>query len=553
MQEWIEDDPDPNSVYELTELINQLPESAAELGERFTSRLTFGTAGLRGPMRAGPNGMNHAVVRRAARGLVTYVEKAGIAGPIVIGYDARWNSHAYAMETAAVVAGAGRTPYLLPRPLPTPLLAFAIRDLRAAAGVMVTASHNPAGDNGYKVYLSDGIQIVPPADAEIEAAIAGAEPNSAIPLGTAHETLSEAFINSYVDKTVQYVSPHQPRDLRIAYTPLHGVGGELAPRVLTAAGFSAPKVVPAQADPDPRFPTVAFPNPEEPGALDLLLTFAAEHNAELALANDPDADRCAAAIPDPANPGHWRVLTGDELGILLADHVMRTDGRSENDAYITTLVSSTLLSKMCTARRLPYACTLTGFKWIMRGSPTIAFGYEEALGYSIAPQLVRDKDGISAALATADLTHALKEEGQTLSDRLDEIYLEFGVHHTSQLSLRFDELTDIAATMRHLRSSLPTQLLGQPVRDVRDLLTSPEARPNDHPGIPSDIRSDVVVISTDTARVVVRPSGTEPKLKAYLETRTDPPGSLDALAAAKTKNAKDMTALRKEITALLNG
>ncbi|MCZ7420940.1 MULTISPECIES: phospho-sugar mutase [unclassified Micromonospora] len=538
-ERWLADDPDPAGRAELRAVLDQLPGSAPELADRFAGPLTFGTAGLRGPLRAGPNGMNLAVVTQAAAGLVAWLAAQGGTGPLVIGYDARRGSREFAERTAQVATGAGRPALLLPRPLPTPVLAYAVRHLSAVAGVMVTASHNPPQDNGYKVYLGAelggelgaGAQIVPPADAGIEAAIRAVGPLAQVPLGPAGQVLGDDLVAAYVARAVGVVSPGGPRELTVAYTPLHGVGAAVLTAAFAAAGFPTPGVVPDQAEPDPDFPTVSFPNPEEPGAVDRLVALAERTDADLAIANDPDADRCAVVVRDaaggPDGPG-WRMLRGDEVGVLLADHLMR---RGVTGRYATTIVSSSLLRAMCAARGLPYGETLTGFKWIVRagdGSEPLVFGYEEALGYCVAPDHVRDKDGITAALTVAELAAGLKAEGRTLTDRLDELAVEFGVHLTDQLSVRVDDLRLIVDAMARIRATTPTTLLGQPVTETQDLL--PDA--------------DVVILRTAAARVVIRPSGTEPKLKAYLEV-VEPPTHGD-LAAARTRATAAITTLRTE-------
>jgi len=534
---WLADDPDPAARDEIRELLSRLPDSADELADRFAGPLTFGTAGLRGRLRAGPNGMNLAVVTRAAAGLIGWLGAQGGQGPLVIGYDARYGSRDFAEQTARVATAAGREALLLPRPLPTPVLAYAVRHLEAVAGVMVTASHNPPQDNGYKVYLGAqlggpagaGAQIVPPADAGIEAAIRAVGPAAAVALGEPGTVLDDTIVQGYVDSAAA-VAGSGARDLKVAYTPLHGVGGQVLVAAFTAAGFAAPAVVAEQAEPDPAFPTVAFPNPEEPGAMDLLLALAARVDADLALANDPDADRCAIAIPG-AEPGSWRPLSGDELGALLADHLIR---RGVAGTYATTIVSSTLLRALCAARGVPYAETLTGFKWIVRGAEKLAYGYEEALGYCVAPDLVRDKDGITAAVTVADLAATLKAEGRSLADRLDELDAEFGVHRTGQVSMRVRDLSLITTTMARIRRDPPGSLLGDPVTEVEDRL----------PG------ADVLTLRTARARVVIRPSGTEPKLKAYLEV-VEPVTDGDLTAARARAVAAMDDGLRPEISAAL--
>jgi phosphomannomutase len=469
--------------------------------------------------------MNRAVVRRTAAGLGAWLRRAAVPGPVVIGYDARHGSADFAADSAAVLAGAGLDARLLPAPLPTPVLAHAVRLLGAAAGVMVTASHNPPRDNGYKVYAADGAQIVPPVDAEIEAAIDAVGPLSTVPMAYGYAVLGDEVLESYLSAVATVPrTPH--RRLRTVHTALHGVGDAVVGLAFARAGFDPPVPVPEQADPDPDFPTVSFPNPEEPGALDLALDLARRTGADLLLASDPDADRCAVAVPTEAG---WRALTGDELGVLLADHLIRT-GRT--GTYATTIVSSSLLGTLCQARGVPFAETLTGFKWIVRAADDLAYGYEEALGYCVLPEAVRDKDGISAALLAADLAAALKAEGRTLSDRLDELAAEFGVHATAQLSVRVTDLAVIADTMAALRADPPATLLGRPAT-AEDLL--PEA--------------DVLRLRAEGVRVVVRPSGTEPKLKAYLEV-VEPVSDGD-VPAARARAAAALRTLKGETATAL--
>jgi phosphomannomutase len=532
-ERWLADDPDPAAREELRRLIAGLPQTADELRDRFAGPLTFGTAGLRGRLRAGPNGMNLAVVTRAAAGLVGWLAGRRAEGPLVIGYDARHGSRQFAERTAEVATGAGREALLLPRPLPTPVLAHAVRRLDAVAGVMVTASHNPPQDNGYKVYLGAalggpagaGAQIVPPADREIEAAIQAVAAPAEIKLGGAGTVLDDTIVEGYVRSAAGLLAAG-PRELRVAYTPLHGVGGAVLTAAFAEAGFAVPAVVAEQAEPDPEFSTVAFPNPEEPGAMDLLLALATAEEADLAIANDPDADRCAVALPGPDG---WRALTGDQLGTLLADHLIR---RGAPGTYATTIVSSTMLRAICAARGVPYRETLTGFKWIVRAADELAYGYEEALGYCVAPEVVRDKDGITAALLVAELAAALKADGRTVADRLDELDAEFGVHHTGQLSMRVNDLADIARAMTRVRRVPPAILLGEPVT-FEDLLPD----------------NDILRLRTGAARVVIRPSGTEPKLKAYLEV-VEPVIDGD-VATARTRARQAMATLRAETSAAL--
>ncbi len=515
---WAAADPDPQTKAELLALLERSdPEAAADLADRFDGTLEFGTAGLRGALGAGPNRMNRVVVTRAAAGLAAYLNKLG-GGSVVIGYDARHNSDVFATDTAEILQGAGLTAHVLPAALPTPILAYAIRKLGCVAGVMVTASHNPPQDNGYKVYLGDGSQIVPPADAEISAAIAAVGSIADLPRGDGWTHVGNEVVSAYLASVSALVDTCGPKDLTTVYTPLHGVGGETMRKVMRLAGFPVPHVAVAQFEPDPEFPTVAFPNPEEPGAMDLAMALAAEVDADLVIANDPDADRAAVAVPGPRG---WRMLTGDEVGALLGDLLLR---QGVKGTYACSIVSSSLLGKMAAAHGQPYVETLTGFKWISRPDG-LAFGYEEALGYCVAPELVRDKDGVSALVRLVELAALLKASGQTLQDRLDEIATTYGLHATDQLSVRVTDLSLIAAAMARLRSAPPSSLGGLDVEQADDLsLGSTDLPPTD--GLRYRLASG--------ARVVVRPSGTEPKLKCYLEVVVPVTDSIDAsrIAAA---------------------
>ncbi len=522
---WAAEDPDPETRAELEQLV--AAGDLDELADRFSGTLEFGTAGLRGAMGAGPRRMNRVVVLRAAAGLAAYLREQGADGPVVIGYDARHGSEVFARDTAEVMAGAGFTALLLPRPLPTPVLAFAIKDLRAVAGVMVTASHNPPQDNGYKVYLGDGSQIVSPADAEIAAHIDAVGALDTIPRSEdTLEVLDDELLRRYL-RTVVRLTGGGPRDLRVVYTPLHGVGRDVVVTAMRDAGFAEPHVVVEQAEPDPDFPTVAFPNPEEPGAMDLALALAAEVDADVVVANDPDADRCAVAVPGAQG---WSMLSGDEVGALLADHLLRT--RREG-TYATTIVSSSLLGELARSRKQLYAETLTGFKWIGR-VPDLAFGYEEALGYCCDPRHVADKDGVSALLLVLDVAARAKAHGKTLRDFLDRLAEEHGLHATDQLSVRMDDLAAIPAAVDRLRSDPPRTLGGLDVVRVDDLAEGSASLPP---------TNGLRLVLADRGRVVVRPSGTEPKLKCYLEVvvpvgtggvdaaRIAATGRLDAIAA----------------------
>ena len=445
---WAAEDPDPTTRAELEALLDH--GDSAELIDRFDGTLEFGTAGLRGELGAGPNRMNRVVVTRAAAGLAAYLKEQGTGRDpsVVIGYDARHNSDVFARDTAEVMTGAGLRALVLPRPLPTPLLAFAIRELGCVAGVMVTASHNPPRDNGYKVYLGDGSQIVPPADGQIAAHIDAVGALADVPRSDGWTVLGDSVVDAYLD-TVAGLAGDGPRDLRLAYTPLHGVGGTSVVQVLETAGFDAPYVVSQQEQPDADFPTVAFPNPEEPGAMDLAMALASERGVDLVVANDPDADRCAAAVPDVHG---WRMLRGDEVGALLAHHLL-TGGHT--GTYACSIVSSSLLGKMAGAAGQPFAETLTGFKWISKVDGLV-FGYEEALGYCVDPEHVKDKDGISALLLLCELAAAEKAQGRTLVDVLDDLALAHGLHATDQVSVRVTDLAQIGAAMDRLRATPPT-------------------------------------------------------------------------------------------------
>lgn len=499
---WAAEDPDEQTRAELESVI-AAAESGDEtdLADRFAGTLEFGTAGLRGALGAGPNRMNRVVVTRTAAGLAAYLKDTGRAGgSVVIGFDARHNSDVFARDTAEIMTGAGFKALVMPRTLPTPLLAFAIRELGCAAGVMVTASHNPPQDNGYKVYLGDGSQIVPPADIEIADRIAAVGAIADLPRGDAGTVVGEALVDHYLD-TVAGLAGDGPRDLAIVYTPLHGVGGTTVAQVLETAGFDAPSIVEQQEHPDPDFPTVSFPNPEEPGAMDLAMALAADQRADLVVANDPDADRCAVAVPDAHG---WRMLRGDEVGALLAHHLI---ARGRTGTYANSIVSSSLLGKMAAAAGQPHVETLTGFKWIGRVEG-LAFGYEEALGYCCDPEHVRDKDGVSALLLVCELAAQAKAVGRGLIDILDDIAHQHGLHATDQLSVRFDDVADIPATMERLRAAPPTTLGGLAVERVEDLSRGSATLP------PTDgLRYSLA----EGARVIVRPSGTEPKVKCYLE------------------------------------
>jgi len=534
---WLAEDPDPDTRAELAGLLERAESSdeaaLADLEDRFSGKLEFGTAGLRGTLGAGPNRMNRAVVIRAAAGLAAYVRAHG-GSSVVVGYDARHKSEQFARDTCAVMVGAGLRAMVLPRPLPTPVLAFAIRHLGVDAGVMVTASHNPPQDNGYKVYLGDGAQIVPPTDAEISAAIDAVGALDAVPRADAGwQTLDEAVLDAYVARVATVARTDGARDVATVYTPLHGVGGEVMRRVLEATGFPQPAAVEQQAYPDPDFPTVAFPNPEEPGAIDLALALAEREGADLVIANDPDADRCAVAAP---MPGGWRMLRGDEVGALLATYLIaREPGLT--GVFACSIVSSSLLGKIAGRHGLGYAETLTGFKWIGR-IDGLRFGYEEALGYCVDPEAVRDKDGLSAAVLIAELAATLRAEGRGISDALDDIARGYGLHATDQLSVRVADLAEIDAVMERLRTMPPSTLGGRAVEEVEDLSLGVGGLP------PTE---GIRYWLAESARVIVRPSGTEPKIKCYLEVVIE--AADGAVDAARTVAAGHLEAIKADLAA----
>ncbi len=508
-REWLSQDPDAVTVAELQALIDS--GDTAGLEDPFSARLQFGTAGLRGALGAGPNRMNRVIVAQAASGLAAYLLEHGSSPSVVVGYDARHNSEIFARDTAEIMEGAGVHAFLLPTHLPTPVLAFAIRHLGVSAGVMVTASHNPPQDNGYKVYLEDSSQIVPPADVEISAAIDAVGRVDEMPRSDAYELLGPEVAEAYVEAVVALPSDG-PRDIVAVYTPMHGVGRDTLVEAVSRAGFPPLHVVRDQAEPDPDFPTVAFPNPEEPGAMDLALKLSSEVGADIIVANDPDADRCAVGVRDGEA---YRMLTGDQVGVLLGDFLLR---KGVKGTYAASIVSSDLLGRQAAAHGQPWEQTLTGFKWLGK-IPTLVFGYEEALGYSVAPDIARDKDGVSAIITVLELAAALKAEGRTLIDQLDDIYREHGLHATSQLSVRVEDLSIIARAMETLRTSPPSSLGGLAVTSVDDLADG-------YRGLPP---TDGIRLGLEgNTRIIARPSGTEPKLKCYIEVVVPVEDSIEA-------------------------
>ncbi|MEA5456640.1 phospho-sugar mutase [Sinomonas sp. JGH33] len=569
---WADADPDPETAEQLRSLLAQAGEGHAaalqELADAFGGTLQFGTAGLRAALGPGPNRMNRVVVRRAAAGLAAFLaQRVGVPaqgagkpddgapaharGPrAVVGFDARKNSDVFALETAAIFTAAGIETFLMPAPLPTPVLAYALRALGCDAGVMVTASHNPPQDNGYKVYLGGravdddgrGAQIVSPVDGEIAALIDAVGPIAGVPLAESGWTvLSPSVAADYRSAVVGLARPDlfPARDLRIVLTPLHGVGGSTALDVLREAGFGNVTLVTAQAEPDPEFPTVAFPNPEEPGALDLALEAARDIGADVVLANDPDADRCAVAAPDPET-GEWRMLRGDEVGALLGAHIVRrleeTASGDSRGVFANSIVSSRLLGEIAQAAGIGHRETLTGFKWISR-VPGLVYGYEEALGYCVAPNLVKDKDGISAGLLVAELAADAKAHGESLFDRLDALHVRHGVHLTDQLSVRVADLGLLDAMMVRLRQDPPAGFADSPVETAVDLSLGSDDLP------PTE---GLLWITRDETRVIVRPSGTEPKLKCYLEV-IRPVDSSAELAAERQAARQTMDAALEDV------
>lgn len=540
---WLAADPDPEMRAELQNLLAAAERGDAsaidELVDAFDGPLTFGTAGLRGPVGPGPHRMNQVVVARAAAGLARYLLAHG-GGAVVIGHDARRGSELFAETSARILSGAGLTVLMLPQRLPTPLLAFAIRHLGCAAGVMVTASHNPQRDNGYKVYLGDGIQIVPPADAEISAYIAEATaegPVADLPHGEEWVTLGDEVVQAYIAKTAALLEAGEPLTVRAAYTPVHGVGGEVFMRVMEAAGLPTPVIVESQFQPDPNFGGMPFPNPEEPGVMDAVLATASEHGCDLAIANDPDADRCAFGIPTPDG---WRMLTGDEVGWLLGWWIAAGNRRmSGRNVLAQSIVSGSLLADIAADAGIPYAQTLTGFKWIAR-VPDLAFGYEEALGYCVDPAGVSDKDGISAGLMFTEMVGRLAQRGTGVLGILDELALRHGAYVTGQVSVRHSDPDYILGLMSGLRTNPPASMGGAAVLAMDDL-----ERPTD--GLPPT--DGLRFMLADDGRVIVRPSGTEAKIKSYLQVRE--PVIDGDVAGARERGADRIAALKDDLARIL--
>jgi phosphomannomutase len=502
---WIEDDPDPQTAAQLTALLDAEDEVA--LRKFFAGFLEFGTAGLRGPLGPGPSCMNQAVVGKTAAGIVAYMKERSLTS-VVIGRDARHGSEVFENISAEIFSGAGLKVSVLPRPLPTPVLAFAVNELGADVGVMVTASHNPRSDNGYKVYLGgtvDGVtyrgsQIISPADKQISAHIQSIESLKSMPRGSSWQILDEDIVEKYVERT-KVLAP-RPAELKIVYTAMHGVGTKTLQRVFHRAGFPSLILVQSQAQPDPDFPTLPFPNPEEPGALDLALESAKAFDADLVIANDPDADRCSVAIKE--RDLTWRALRGDEIGAILGEVIAKN---AQSGTLANSIVSSSILSKIAAHHQLNFEETLTGFKYIAK-IPNLIFGYEEAIGFCVDSQTVNDKDGVSAALLMAQIATDLKSEGKTLNDLLDEIWETYGFHATEQISIRVSDLALISTLMNKLRTQTITEIAGFKVLSKDDL-----AKPTNSLPATDGLRFNL----EKKIRIIIRPSGTEPKIKCYVE------------------------------------
>ncbi len=508
VEAWIADDPDPVTASQLQNLLDN--EDEAALRRYFNGFLQFGTAGLRGPNGPGPSCMNRAVVGRAAAGIAAYMKARGMTR-VVIGRDARHGSADYANESAEIFSGAGMEVFVLPRALPTPVLAYATTALSADVGVMVTASHNPPQDNGYKVYIgpiADGIayassQIITPTDGFIAHEIDAITSLKSQPRGNSWTIVDETLISNYVQRTASL--GRKPGALKIVYTAMHGVGTQTLARVFKEAGFPDLILVKEQADPDPDFPTVAFPNPEEPGAIDLALATARTHSADLVIANDPDADRCAAAIKD--RDGRWRMLRGDELGVIFGEWIART---APKGTFGNSIVSSSILRKISAHYGINFKEVLTGFKWLAK-IEDLAFGYEEAIGYAVDSETVNDKDGISAAIFLAQIASDLAADGKDLNDLLDEVWARHGFHATEQISIRVADMSAISKLLANLRNNPPQELAGRAVESVDDLAAPTDGLP------PTD---GVRLWLSGGVRIIIRPSGTEAKLKCYIEVIT---------------------------------
>ena len=527
---WIADDPDPVTAAALQTLLDADDEKSLRV--YFNGFLQFGTAGLRGPNGPGPSCMNRAVVGRTAAGIAQYMKKRGLTS-VVIGRDARHGSFEYAMESAEIFSGAGCEVFLLPRALPTPVLAYATKALRADIGIMVTASHNPPADNGYKVYVgptADGItyacsQIINPTDGFIADEISAVNSLSEQLRGKTWEIVTEDIIDQYISRTAT-LGP-DPGSLKIVYTAMHGVGTQTLCEVFKRAGFPDLILVKEQSEPDPEFPTVAFPNPEEPGAIDLALATAKAHDADLVIANDPDADRCAAAIKD--RNGQWRMLRGDELGVIFGEWIARSAPRG---TFGNSIVSSSILKKISAHYGVNFKEVLTGFKWLAK-IEDLAFGYEEAIGYAVDSTTVNDKDGISAAIFLAEIATTLAKQGRDLNDLLDEVWERHGFHATEQISIRVSDMSAITTLLAQLRTTPPRAIAGRTVESIDDL-----AKPRD--GLPPT--DGLRIWLSGGVRIIIRPSGTEAKLKCYIEVIT----------SDNIKAEEELTSLRQPLRDFLS-
>ena len=537
-QDWLNQDPDQETRAELEQLLSQAKsgnaEAQAELTNRFDGRLQFGTAGLRGRLQAGSMGMNRVLVAQAAGGLAAYLKDYDKTPSIVIGYDGRKNSDVFARDTAEIMAGAGIKAYLLPRKLPTPVLAYAIQYFDATAGVMVTASHNPPEDNGYKVYLgkeNGGGQIVSPADKDIAALIDKVAVGNIADLPRSQDftILNDEIVDAYIAKTASLAKEPQA-DINYVYTAMHGVGYEVLSKTLAKAGLPQPHVVAEQVWPDGTFPTVNFPNPEEKGALDLAIKVAKENNAEFIIANDPDADRLAVAVPDAQ--GNWKPLHGNVIGCYLGWYLAKQyHAQGKKGVLACSLVSSPALAEIAKKYGFDSEETLTGFKYIGKVNGLL-FGFEEALGYLVDPDKVRDKDGISAAIVFLDLVRSLKKEGKTLADYAADFTKEFGAYVSGQISIRVSDLSEIGKLMSVLRNNPPAEVGGFKVATFLDHTKT-------------DRQSDILVFVLENgSRLIARPSGTEPKIKFYLDARGTDPKNADEVLAQFDESVRVL--LRKE-------
>ncbi len=541
-QRWIEGDPDPATRADMEQLV--AARDAPALEDRLGGRLQFGTAGLRGAVGAGPNRMNRAVVIRATRGLAAHLLNQETTGPVVVGYDARTSSRRFMEDTVGVLAAAGFNVRYFDEATPTPLVAFAARRLDAAAAVVITASHNPPQDNGYKVYAKNGAQIVPPDDELIASEIDDAGAASRVPR-IRWSAVADSDLCNPIDPNAMFAkyaaSAPRPRPdratapLRIVYTPLHGVGGRYTKEMLESGGHEVIPVA-SQFEPDGAFPTVDFPNPEEPGALDEAFAVArGEPAVDMIIANDPDADRLAVAIPIASG---WQFLTGNQVGVLLADWCL--DGSQTRPLVLNSIVSSPMLGKLAAARHATWAVTLTGFKWIWNAALDLAatghefvMGYEEALGYSVGPT-VRDKDGIATALVFADMAADAKARRMTVPDRLAVLYAELGVWASAQHSVRFGGpggMERVGSLLEELATSPPADLDGLAVTGVTDYRRGAADRPRYLGATPL-----VDLGLGEAGRCLIRPSGTEPKLKIYVDLTEAAPG--DGSAAILTAEGR---------------